>query len=147
MSGGEPPRETQVPYLHLDDEDEAVAEEAVRWARRMAVSGTVAQIPGGPEGVPPQLWPVSVLQDANLALPALEAGQGAETSRTRTGTPVMMSLRQACAEEVLTMSLDAARKAAQRPGFPEVAGWDGKTALFYLAELTEWRDGKVRTLR
>ena len=43
---GDGVRETQVPYLHLDDKDEAVAEEAVRWARDLAVSGTVAQIPG-----------------------------------------------------------------------------------------------------
>ena len=38
-------RETQVPYLHLDDEDEEVAEKAVRWARELATSGIVAQIP------------------------------------------------------------------------------------------------------
>ena len=42
---GEGVRETQVPYLHLDDKDEDVAEEAVRWARDLAVSGTVALIP------------------------------------------------------------------------------------------------------
>ena len=61
--------------------------------------------------------------------------------------PVMVTLRQACIEETIKCSLDAARKASQRPGFPEVAGWDGKAALYYKAELTEWQDGKVRVLR
>ena len=36
---GDGVRETQVPYLHLDDKDEDVAEEAVKWARELAVSG------------------------------------------------------------------------------------------------------------
>ena len=76
---GDGVRETQVPYLHLDDKDEAVAEEAVRWARDLAVSGTVAQIPSGPEGVPEQLWPASVLGHERLAI---EAGQGPGTART-----------------------------------------------------------------
>lgn len=148
---GDGVRETQVPYLHLDDKDEAVAEEAVRWARDLAVSGVVAQIPSGPAGIPPQLWPASVLKDANLERPALEAGQGAETARNGTDMPVLMSLRQACAEGILRLGsadpLGAARKAAQRPGFPEVAGWDGRTALYSKAELAEWQDGKVRVLR
>ena len=64
---------------------------------------------------------------------------------------VLMSLRQACAEEILRLGsadpLGAARKAAQRPGFPEGAGWDGKTALYHRSELAEWQDGKVRVLR
>ncbi len=46
----------QVPYLHLDDKDTAVSDEAVAWARELAVSGDVAEIPSGPEGIPPQLW-------------------------------------------------------------------------------------------
>ena len=88
VTGGEPPRETQVPYLHLDDKDEDVAEEAVRWARDLAVSGIVATIPGGPEGVPPQLWPASVL---GQELPAIEAGQWPETVGHRTDAPVLIS--------------------------------------------------------
>ena len=55
------------------------------------------------------------------------------------------------AEETLRFGaadpLGAARKASQRPGFPEIAGWDGKTALYYRSELREWQDGKVRVLR
>src|ERR1019366_4131468 len=119
VTGGEPPREVQVPYLHLDDADEAVGERAVRWARELAVSGTVAQIPSGPEGIPPRLWPASVLGEANLALPALEAGQGPRSPRDTLESPVMITLRAACAEETLRCSLDAARKASQRPGFPQ----------------------------
>ena len=80
---GDGVRETQVPYLHLDDKDEAVAEEAVRWARDLAVSGTVALIPSD---IPEQLWPASVLGNANLERPAIEAGQdrvGRDMSRLR----------------------------------------------------------------
>ena len=44
---------------------------------------------------------------------------------------MLVSLRQAVAEETLRFAgrdpLGAARKASQRPGFPEVAAWDGKT--------------------
>ena len=65
--------------------------------------------------------------------------------------PVLMSLRQACAEEILRLGskdpLGAARRAAQRPGFPEKQGWNGAEALYSKAELTQWQDRKVRTLR
>jgi hypothetical protein len=141
---GDSTRETQVPYLHLDDKDEEVAEAAVKWARELAVSGMVAQIPSGPEGIPPQLWPASVL---GHDVPVIHAVPGGETHPRTAEAPEMMTLRSACAQEVLVLSLDAARKAAQRPGFPEIAGWDGPAALYYRAELTEWRDGKVRILR
>lgn len=147
------PREIQAPYLHLDDEDEEVAEKAVQWARALAVSGKVAEIPSGPEGIPPQLWPACVLRQEHLALmPA----HGHGTPRTVPGSgdaPVLVSLRQALAENTLwgfdgKDPLGAARKAAQRPGFPEIAGWDGKkTALYYRAELAEWQNGKVRAVR
>ena len=148
VTGGEPPREVQVPYLHLDDADEAVGEKAVRWARELAVSGTVAQIPSGPEGIPPRLWPASVLGRDHIALPP---AQGTETLGHGTGSPVMVPLRKAVAEGTLHFDgkdpLAAARKAAQRDGFPQIAGWDGKTALYYRTELKEWQDGKVRVLR
>jgi hypothetical protein len=65
--------------------------------------------------------------------------------------PDLVSLRQAVAEEVIKVGgrdpLAAARKAAQRPGFPAIAHWDGKTALYSRTELREWQDGKVRVLR
>jgi hypothetical protein len=145
---GDSVRETQVPYLHLDDKDEAVAEKAVQWARALAVSGDVAEIPGGPDGVPRELWPASVL---GTDLPAIEAGRGHETVGHVSDMPVLVTLRQACAEEVLRLGaadpLGAARKASQRPGFPEVAGWDGNTALYHRSELAEWQNGKVRVLR
>jgi hypothetical protein len=142
-------RETQVPYLHLDDKDEAVADKAVAW--ELAVSGVVAQIPTGPEGVPAALWPAAVSADVLGAFSLPVAGQSVPES-PRTDEPAeMISLRQACAEEILQLGdrdpLGAARKAAQRPGFPEIAGWDGPTALYYRTELIEWQDGKVRVLR
>ena len=63
---GQTVRETQVPYLHLDDKDEAVADEAVEWARQLAVSGTVAKIPiGGEYGVPLRLVPACVTKRAD----------------------------------------------------------------------------------
>jgi hypothetical protein len=145
------PREAQVPYLHLDDADEDAADKAVKWARELVVSGVVATIPGGPEGIPPQLWPASVLRQEHLALIPAQGTGTARTSGTETNAPVMVSLRQAVAEETLRFAgrdpLGAARKASQRPGFPEVAGWDGKTALYYRAELAEWQNGKVRAVR
>ncbi len=146
------PRETQVPYLHLvaeDGEDPAVADEAVQWARELAVSGDVAKIPiGGEFGVPPQLIPACVLDSDT---PSLTAGQGPETAGQRTDEPVLVTLRQACAEGTLKFDgrdpLGAARKAAQRPGFPAKAGLDDKEKLYYRAELKEWQDGKVRVIR
>ena len=80
---------------------------------------------------------------------AFTADPGPETPETDMGE--LVSLRQACAEETLRFTgrdpLGAARKARQRGGFPAVAGWDGKTALYYRTELKEWQDGKVRVLR
>jgi hypothetical protein len=144
---GDGVRETQVPYLHLDDKDEEVADKAVKWAREFAVSGAVAQIPSGSEGIPPELWPASVLGGAHPSLiPAHDHG-----SLRQADSPEAISLRQAVAEGVLKVGgldpLGAARKAAQRPGFPEVAGWDGPAALYYRTELMAWQEGKVRVLR
>jgi hypothetical protein len=138
-------QETQVPWLHLDDKDDQVAEEAVRWARDYAVSGTVAQIPTGPEGIPPQLWPAGVPGQAHLAI---RAGQGPETASYGTPLPPQpMTLREACDQGILRMSLAAARKASQRPGFPRPMGWDGPAGLYDPDELQAFTDGKVRILR
>lgn len=138
-------RETQGPHLRLDDKDEAVADEAVRWAREYAVSGVVAQIPTGPTGVPRELWPPSVLGRDHRAI---SAGQGPESPRsTGTNPPPLMTLRRACVEGILPCSLDAARKASQRSGFPEVRGWDGPAALYAEAELRAFQESKVRVLR
>lgn len=108
-------RETQVPYLHLDDPDPDVAGKAVAWARQLAVSGIVAKIPTGPEGVPPQLWPPSVLGQERLALPA---GQGAGTPGTVPGPAALlppMTLSQAYAEGIYgDRKYEAVRKAIQR---------------------------------
>jgi hypothetical protein len=59
------------------------------------------------------------------------------------GNP-LLTLRAACEDGVLRCSLDAARKAHQRPGFPGVAGWDGSSALYRWTDLAEWECGKVR---
>ena len=101
-------RETQVPYLHLDDKDEDVAEEAVRWARDLAVSGTVALIPSD---VPEQLWPASVLGHER---PAIEAGQDPGTVGHETG-PVLLTLLEAYAQGMFgDREYEAVRKAVQR---------------------------------
>ena len=154
VTGGDTPKETQVPYLGLDRED-ATGAAAVGWARQLAISGTVAQIPTGPEGIPSELWPTAVAAAAGGVVGQTEslpvAGQAIERSSKTADAPVLISLRQACAEEILRLGsvdpLGAARKAAQRDGFPEIAGWDGKTALYSKAELAEWQDGKIRILR
>ena len=113
VTGGEPPRETQVPYLHLDDKDEDVAEEAVRWARDLAVSGTVAQIPTGPEGIPERLWPASVLSQSQTQL-EIEAGQDPGTAGHGTG-PVRLTLVEAYAQGMFgDREYEAVRKAVQR---------------------------------
>jgi hypothetical protein len=109
---GDGVRETQVPYLHLDDKDEAVAEEAVRWARDLAVSGTVALIPSD---VPEQLWPASVLGHER---PAIEAGQGPGTLGHVSGSPpppVLLTLPEAYAQGMFgDREYEAVRKAVQR---------------------------------
>ena len=100
-----------MPYLHLDDKDEAVAEEAVRWARALAVSGTVAQIPSGPAGVPPQLWPASVRRTTPML--ALPPGQSALVVRQTAG----LTIREAVDEGIFgRLSLEAARRRVGRAG-------------------------------
>jgi len=61
----------------------------------------------------------------------------------------LVTLREACDAGVLGSTLAAARKAAQRPGFPKATGWaeDGRSALYHWAELMEYRNGKVRAVR
>jgi hypothetical protein len=106
---GDGVRETQVPYLHLDDKDEAVAEEAVKWARDLAVSGTVALIPSD---VPEQLWPASVLGRERLSI---EAGQAAGTCPDVPVPPPRMTLTEAYATGMFgDRNYEAVRKAAQR---------------------------------
>ena len=158
LVSGQVVRETQVPYLHLDDKDEAVADKAVAWARELAVSGAVAKIPiGGEYGVPLKLVPPCVLGEPKTERLAITAGPGPETLGTvpdDVPDATLISLREACDEGTLKNDgaengLVAARKAAQRPGFPAIAGWasDGKTALYFRADLAKYREGKVRTLR
>ena len=112
------------------------------------MSGTVAKIPiGGEYGVPPQLIPACVACPTPERL-AIEAGQGSETPAV-TGS-ALITLREACDEGTLNNpgaenGLVAARRASQRPGFPEIAGWrDGKTALYFRGDLIAYRDGKGR---
>jgi len=78
---------------------------------------------------------------------AAEPATPAAVSDGEPEAPAMMPLRQACAEGILRCSLDAARKAAQRPGFPAVAGWNGLSAQYYTAELQAFADAKVRVIR
>ncbi len=138
---GDGVRETQVPYLHLDDRDERVAEEAVRRARDLAVSGTVAQIPSGPEGVPPQLWPASVLRTPL----AIEAGQGAGTAKTVI-PPADLTIAEAIEDGIFgERNLGAARRRVNRAGI-RPAGQRSDGSFTYaradLAEAARNRRGK-----
>ena len=139
---GDGVRETQVPYLHLDDKDERVAEEAVRWARELAVSGTVAQIPGGPQGIPGQLWPASVLRHEPLAI---EAGQGAGTARTVI-PPADLTIAEAVEDGIFgELDLGAARRRVNRAGIRRT-GVRGDGSFTYaradLADAARNRRGK-----
>ena len=131
-------REVQVPYLHLDDEDHpAVHEKAVRWARELAVSKDVAQIPTGDFGVPEELWP-PVVRQGRLAL---NAGQGPETGTTVAGSPPpppALTIREAVERDVFgDLDLGAARRRVQRAGLRETGERDSDGAKKYL--LTDLR--------
>lgn len=105
---GDVPREVQVPYLHLDDEDTAVSDKAVAWARDLAVSGTVALIPSD---VPGQLWPASVL---GREQPSIEAGQGPGTVGHVPPSP-RLTLPEAHAQGMFgDREYEAVRKSVQR---------------------------------
>ena len=140
---GDGVRETQVPYLHLDDKDEDVAEAAVRWARELVLSGTVAQIPSGPEGVPPELWPASVLKGAHLSLVPAQGDLSTMTSPdvTVSGT-VVVTLAEAVNRGIIGPTIQAVRKARSRGDFPEPVGerpGTGNPAMLYDAsDLHEW---------
>jgi len=137
------PREIQAPYLHLDDEDEEVAEKAVQWARALAVSGKVAEIPSGPEGIPPQLWPACVLRQEHLALMPAQGGLSTMTNPnvTVTGT-VVVTLAEAVNRGIVGPTIQAVRKARSRGDFPEPVGerpGTGHPALLYNAnDLHAW---------
>jgi hypothetical protein len=139
---GDGVRETQVPYLHLDDKDADVADQAVAWARELAVSGVAAEIPGGDSGVPPQLLPASVLKDAP---PSIAAGQGGMSNMT---DPPVVTIAEAVSRRIIGPTKGAVRKARSRQdGFPEPVGerpGPGRPALLYNAsDLKEWQDRKV----
>ena len=137
------PREIQAPYLHLDDEDEEVAEKAVKWARELAVSGKVAQIPSGPEGIPPQLWPACVLKQEHLALMPAQGGLSTMTSPDVpvTGT-VVVTLAEAVSRGIIGPTIQAVRKARSRGDFPEPVGerpGTGHPAMLYnISDLHAW---------
>jgi T5orf172 domain len=73
--------------------------------------------------------------------------RSAAKADTDPGSPGMVTLRQACVEEILRCSLEAARKASQRAGFPKAAGWDGPAALYSSVDLEEWQRERVRVPR
>ena len=125
-------RETQVPYLHLDREDTA-GTAAVAWARQMATSGTIAQIPTGPEGLPPELWPSGTTVARKTRL-AITAGGGA-TQGAHAGSvvplPPNLTIREALERGLFgDRSLAAARRAVQRAQVDDTGHRDGaKTYL------------------
>lgn len=127
---GDGPRETQVPYLHLDDKDTEVSDQAVAWARALAVSGTVAQIPVGPEGVPPQLWPPCVIGQQPLSI---SAGQEPETGTTVTAA-ADLTIAEAVDSGVFgERELGAARRRVNRARL-EATGQRADGSLTYARE-------------
>jgi hypothetical protein len=140
-------QETQVPYLHLDDDDEEVAEKAVRWAREFAVSGVLAQIPSGPDGIPQELWPPCAL---GQELPAIGAGQGpGALGQVPPGAPWgpdVITLRDAVEAGYFgTRTLETVRSAAKRdPMFPRPASTEGVAGFTYDdAELRQYASRKA----
>jgi len=139
--------ETQVPWLHLDDKDEETAGQAVCWAREFAVSGTVAQIPTGAEGIPPQLWPTAPLGQEHLAI---DAGQGlgalGQPPRTAPWEPDVITLRVAVdAGYFGSRTLETIRSASKRdPMFPQPVSTEGAAGFTYDdAELREYASRKA----
>jgi hypothetical protein len=138
-------RETQVPYLHLDDKDEAVADAAARWAREYAVNGKFTRCPD---------WmPGAVAVPGVPGLPQIEQG-GSDLGFVPGTCPVVpalpptaVTLTKARELGILQLSKAAANKASQRPGFPDSIGWDGPARIWDALDLKAWQDGKVRVLR
>jgi hypothetical protein len=138
---GDGVRETQVPYLHLDDEDHpGVQVEAVAWARDLAVSGTVALIPSGPEGVPVQLWPPSVAARAISSHSPPELGDRDDVVRQE---PPAKTLREAVDAGVFgRRSLAAVRKAVERAeNPPKPVGTRGGANEYLLTDLYTFAKG------
>lgn len=131
---GEGVRETQVPYLHLDDKDTAVSDKAVAWARDLAVSGTVARIPSGPEGIPLKLWPSGV---AAQVISSHTPSDQLDVVRHDAPKPPTLTLREAVDQGVFgKRSLAAARKALERAESPpEPVGTRGAANLYLLSDL------------
>ena len=83
------PRDVQVPYLHLADKDHPQQmEQAVKWARDLAVSGAVAAIPSGPHGLPGALWPASVQS------PSLRLTSGQDPNDNGHKTPEALTINE-----------------------------------------------------
>lgn len=131
---GEGVQETQVPYLHLDDKDTKVSDRAVAWARKLAVSGVVAKIPVGPEGVPLKLWPPSVAAQLPSSHTPSELG---DVVRQEPAEPPAMTIREAVERGVFgDRSLSAARKAIERADpRPEPQGTRDGAHLYLLSDL------------
>lgn len=133
VSAGKP-QETQVPYLHLDDDDEETADAAVRWAREYAVSGTVAQIPTGPEGIPQELWPPCAL---GQELAVVTAGQGpdalGQVPPQGPWGPRVITLRDAVSAGYFgSRNLETIRSASKRdPMFPRPVSTEGAAGFTY----------------
>lgn len=137
---GQAVRETQVPYLHLDDKDTEVSDKAVAWARELAVSGAVALIPSGPEGVPPQLWPPDVAARAISSHNPPELG---DVVRQEPSQPPAKTLREAVDEGVFgRRSLAAVRKAVERAeNPPEQYGTRDGAHTYLLTDLHTFAKG------
>jgi hypothetical protein len=129
-------RETQVPYLHLDDKNEAVATVAAQWAQKYATSGTLTVCPAGMPGATVQGVPVGRQLVRVGSEQPIVLGQGPVVPY-----PAGSATLREMADAGLFRTVDAARKAAQRNGFT-VVGERDRANLYDLNEIRAHITGK-----
>lgn len=104
-----------------------------REARGLATAGEVALCPAGMPGA------LRVPGTAELvSVGAPEQGPSYGTGTEPPALPGLVTLREWSDSGMSALSVDALRKAAQRPGFPPRAGWRGKAGEWDAVELAEW---------
>ena len=112
-------------------------------ARDFALSGSVA-IPRPDMPCVTSIGPVLVRPE--IENPGADLGFVLRQPPIVPVQPGAVTLREA-AGAGLFKSIEAARKAAQRPGFPAVVGERDRANLYDIGDLDAWRAGKVRVSR
>lgn len=112
-------------------------------AHDLALSGTVA--------VPPANMPCVMTMGAVPAAAQISDSRADQQfvvgqAPVVSGPPASVTLREAV-DAGLFRTIDAARKAAQRPGFPAVVGERDRANLYDIGDLAAFRSGKVKVLR